>query len=77
MWIVCKTLHKLPNDPLFRTLAPLQIRWIIDNIVQDHKEQAQAIKFGGKEVSTSVAENDDFDRMVEQRRRRWQKTPQK
>ena len=61
-------MHVLPNDPLFKKLEPLQIRWIIDNIIQDNMEQERAFKAAGKGGTTQTVENEDFEEMIRQRR---------
>ena len=50
LWYICKTLSKLPNDPLIQELKPLQLVWIIENMAQDAREQAAAMK--GQNVSS-------------------------
>jgi len=61
--------HVLPNDPYFKSLTPLQLSWITENILLDNKEQDAYIK-GSRGVSTSTVatESSDFDQFVKSKR---------
>ena len=60
LWIICRDLHVLPSDPNFKNLKPLQIAWLINNILTDKQEQEAYMK-GSSGVSTSTVSVDDAD----------------
>lgn len=47
--MVCRELHKLPNDPALRDLTPFQALWVVGNMVRD-AEQAE-----GRDTSSAGA----------------------
>jgi hypothetical protein len=64
LWIICKTFHILPNDPLLAKLQPLQISWILSNLRKDAEEVSEATSKLGKEVQKFELDEDTFKEMI-------------
>lgn len=65
MWLVCKTLHKLPTDPAFRDLSPLQLMWIVENIKADTVEQEKLFtQINKPNTTTTELDDQSFDDFV-------------
>jgi len=51
--VVCRELHKLPNDPALRDLTPIQALWVVGNVVHD----AEQLDRGSPSMGGAVKEN--------------------
>jgi hypothetical protein len=61
LWLVCKTLKKLPTDPLVKKLTTFQIEWIVENIVLDSKLEADAYKRASGDNSIEIDTSMDIE----------------
>lgn len=57
-WIIMKTFHKLPNDPLMKTLTLPQREFIIASLNADAEEIKLAAE--GKEATQKAYDNSDY-----------------